>query len=143
MQPPARQPIGFWTVRAGAAIGARTRAALEAIGVTQAEWWVLHQLSLHPEGLSRAAIIRTIGPNGSVAAIDAALASAIRKGWVREAGASLESTEVGTERFERAAHVQKALHDERMQGISEEEYVTTITVLQRTIANVGGDAWHW
>lgn len=35
------------------------------------------------------------------------------------------------------------LQEERMQGITEEEFVTTITVLQRTIKNVGGDAWHW
>ncbi len=39
--------------------------------------------------------------------------------------------------------VQKVLQDERMQGISVEDYETTITVLQRTIVNVGGDAWHW
>lgn len=35
MQPPANQPIGFWTARAGEAIRTRTRGALEAIGVTQ------------------------------------------------------------------------------------------------------------
>lgn len=40
MQPPANQPIGFWTARAGEAIRARTRGALEAIGVTQPGWWV-------------------------------------------------------------------------------------------------------
>ena len=48
-----------------------------------------------------------------------------------------------TEQFDRAARVQQMLQEERMQGITEEEFVTTITVLQRTIKNVGGDAWHW
>ncbi|NUP26386.1 MAG: hypothetical protein HOQ44_06785 [Nocardia sp.] len=143
MQPPGRQPIGFWTVRAGEAIGARTRAALEAIGVTQPEWWVLQQLCSHPDGMPRADLTRTIGPNNTVAAVDTAVAAAIRKGWVREDGANLGATEAGAEQFERAAQVQQVLQDERMRGIGEDEYVTTITVLQRTIANVGGAAWHW
>jgi len=30
-----------------------------------------------------------------------------------------------------------------MQGISEAEFVTAIRVMQRTIENVGGNAWHW
>lgn len=36
--------------------------------------------------------------------------------------------------------VQQALQDERMRGISVEDLATTITVLQKTIANVGRDA---
>ena len=35
MQPPAGQPIGFWTLRAGEAVRARIRAALAEVGVTQ------------------------------------------------------------------------------------------------------------
>jgi hypothetical protein len=134
MQPPANQPIGFWTARAGEAIRARTRGALEAVGVTQPQWWVLHQLSLHPEGMKRAALLRTI---------DAAVDSALDLGWAREDGAVLLPTDAGSQQFERTARVQQMLQEERMQGISEEEFVTTITVLQRTIKNVGGDAWHW
>ena len=143
MQPPANQPIGFWTARAGEAIRARTRGALEAIGVTQPQWWVLHQLSLHPEGMERAALLRTIGPNESTDVVDAAVDSALDLGWAREDGAVLLPTDAGSQQFERAARVQQMLQEERMQGISEEEFVTTITVLQRTIKNVGGDAWHW
>ncbi|WP_189094135.1 hypothetical protein [Nocardia jinanensis] len=43
---------------------------------------------------------------------------------------SFRYTEAGTERFERAAAVQKALREERMRGIREDEYLTTITVLR-------------
>jgi hypothetical protein len=143
MQPPSRQPIGFWTARAGEAIRARTRAALSEIGVTQPEWWVLHQLTLYPEGVGRAAIVETIGPNDTPAAIESAIDSAIGKGWIRADGARLLPSAAGTEQFERAAEVQKALQDERMVGITAEDFATTISVLQKTIANVGGDAWHW
>ncbi|MDZ7911573.1 MAG: MarR family winged helix-turn-helix transcriptional regulator [Rhodococcus sp. (in: high G+C Gram-positive bacteria)] len=143
MQPPANQPIGFWTARAGEAIRARTRGALEAIGVTQPQWWALHQLSLHPEGMERAVLLRTIGPNESTDVIDAAVDSALDLGWAREEESVLLPTDAGSQQFDRAARVQQMLQEERMQGISEEEFVTTITVLQRTITNVGGDAWHW
>ncbi|MDI9903177.1 hypothetical protein QM716_25300 [Rhodococcus sp. IEGM 1409] len=143
MQPPANQPIGFWTARAGEAIRARTRGALEALGVTQPQWWFLHQLSLHPEGIERAVLLRTIGPNESTDVIDDAVDSALELGWASEDGAVLLPTDAGSEQFDRAARVQQMLQEERMQGISEADFVTTITVLQRTIQNVGGDAWHW
>jgi DNA-binding MarR family transcriptional regulator len=143
MQPPSRQPIGFWSVRAGEAIRARTRGALRELGVTQPEWWVLHQLSLHPEGVDRAAVVETIGSNDTPAAIESAIDSAIEKGWLRVDGTQLLPTAAGAERFERAAQLQRALQAERMEGITEEDFATAIVVLQKTIANVGGDAWHW
>ena len=143
MQPPARQPIGFWTVRAGEAVRARTRGALEEIGMTQPEWWVLHQLSLHPAGVERATVVDTIGPNDTPAVIESAIDAAVAKGWIHVDGSRLRPSGAGSERFERAAEVQRALQEERMQGITEQEFATTISVLQRTIVNVGGEAWHW
>ncbi|KAA0025017.1 MarR family winged helix-turn-helix transcriptional regulator [Antrihabitans cavernicola] len=143
MQPPARQPIGFWTARAAEAVRTRTRGALADIGVSQPEWWVLHQLSTHPGGIDRRTMIDTIGHNDTVEAVETALDDATAKGWVTGDDSALRSTDLGTDMFDRAAAVQRDLQDERMRGISEAEFATTITVLQRTIANVGGDAWHW
>ncbi|MGJ9424061.1 hypothetical protein [Aeromicrobium sp. CF3.5] len=88
-------------------------------------------------------MIETIGPNDTVEAIEDALSSASERAWITDDGARVRSTELGTELFQRAAQVQEALQVERMQGISDEEFATTIEVLQRMIANVGGDAWHW
>lgn len=143
MQPPSRQPIGFWTIRAGEAVRARTRSALGEIGVTQPEWWVLHQLSLHPDGVGRAEVVETIGPNDTPTTIEAAVDSGIEKGWIRAEGTLLRASEAGVEVFEWAAAIQQSLQEERMRGISAEDFATTITVLQKTITNVGGDAWHW
>lgn len=143
MQSPAKQPIGFWTVRAGEAIRARTRGALEAIGVSQPEWWVLHQLTLHPDGMPRTEMVDTIGPNDTPEAIETAIESAAGKGWLRARGEVLHPTDTGSAVFERAMAVQTMLEDERMQGVTEEDYATAITVMQRVIENVGGSAWHW
>jgi hypothetical protein len=143
MQPPLRQPIAFWASRCADALVARTRGALAEIGVTQPEWWVLHQLSLHPEGMARTDVIDTVGPNDTPEAVVAAIASADENQWLVEDQGRLRSTPLGVEVFTRAADVQADLERERRQGITDDDLVTTITVLQRTIANVGGDAWHW
>lgn len=143
MQPPARQPLGFWTVRAGEAIRARTRGALADMGVQQPEWWVLHQLSLAPEGVERAYLVDKLGHNDTPEAIETALISVVKHGWATRDGDSFTLTDSGATVFAEAADLQAELQRERMQGITEEEFVTTITVLQRTIANVGGHAWHW
>ncbi|MEK8069293.1 MarR family winged helix-turn-helix transcriptional regulator [Rhodococcoides navarretei] len=143
MQPPERQPIGFWTARAGGAIRARTRGALHDIGVTQPEWWLLHQISLHPAGADRGETIEKIGHNDTPDAIVEAIDSARSKGWIVESNSSLKFTPDGRDTFRSAADLQNMLQDERMNGISEADFVTTIEVLQRTIQNVGGDAWHW
>nr|WP_314140778.1 hypothetical protein [uncultured Rhodococcus sp.] len=143
MQPPERQPIGFWTARAGEAIRARTRGALHDIGVTQPEWWLLHQISLHPAGADRAETIEKIGHNDTPEAIVEAIDSAHAKGWIVESNSRLKFTPDGRDAFRRAADLQNMLQDERMNGISAADFVTTIEVLQRTIQNVGGDAWHW
>ncbi|AJT40689.1 hypothetical protein [Psychromicrobium lacuslunae] len=143
MQAALHQPIGFWTARAGEAVRRRTRGALAEIGLSQPEWWVLHQLSLHPDGMARTETVETVGPNETPEAIEDAIDSAKAKGWLTVDGPLLKSTESGTAIFLEAALLQQQLQAERMQGISEQEFVTTITVLQRTIANVGGEAWHW
>ena len=143
MQPPASQPIGFWTIKAADAIRARIRAALADVGVTQPEWWVLHQLSLHPDGVERAKVVDVIGSNDTPAVIEQTIDAAITKGWIHADGTYLRATRTGADQFERAAEVQKGLQAERMQGISVADYATTIEVLQKTITNVGGEAWHW
>lgn len=143
MQPPEKQPIGFWTVRAGETVRARTRGALRDIGITQAEWWLLHQISLHPAGADRAETIDTIVHNDTPAAIVEAIGSATEKGLIIESDSRLKFTPEGQQRFARGVDIQRMLQDERMQGISQDDFATTIRVLQRTIENVGGDAWHW
>jgi hypothetical protein len=143
MQPAGSQPIGFWTTRCGEAVRARTQGALAAIGISQPQWWVLHQLSIHPDGATRSDVITTVGPNATPEVIADAIAAAGEKEWLVETGSGLQLTPAGAAVFDEAKQAQADLERERRQGISDEDYETTITVLQRTIANVGGDAWHW
>ncbi|MGV9671480.1 MarR family winged helix-turn-helix transcriptional regulator [Gordonia sp. NPDC003504] len=142
MQPARRQPIGFWSARVGSAIRTRTRSRLAEVGVSQPEWWLLHQLSLHDGGIGVDEVITIIGPNDTDQAIRDAIVDARSKGWIHDDG-RLTLTESGAERFRHAAEVQGELEIERRKGISDADYETTIRVLQRTARNVGSDAWHW
>ncbi|MDX1893064.1 hypothetical protein [Mycolicibacterium sp. 050158] len=143
MQPAAQQPLGFWALRAGEAIRTRTRGRLTELGLTQPEWWVLHQLSMHPTGMSQGEIVSVVGPNESDDSIVHAIAAAIDKGWIERSGDRIRLTDTGTKQFRAAAEVQRQLNDERRLGISDRDYATTIEVLQRTVTNLGSDAWHW
>lgn len=143
MQAPAQQPIGFWTVKAGEAVAARVRERLAEVGVTQPEWWVLHQLSLHPDGLTETDLLAVVGPHAGDEVIEQAVRDGLRHGWVERRDDVVRWTDAGRERFEAAARVQGELDRERRVGVSDADHETTIRVLQRTVVNVGGEAWHW
>lgn len=142
-QPPLRQPLGFWTARAAEVIRNRTRGALAEAGLSQPEWWVLHQLSLKVDGTARSIVVDTVGPNETPEVIEDAIDAGVRKGWISARGAELRLTAAGQAVFDRGARTQAALQSERMQGVSDDDFVTTIVVLQRVIENLGGNAWHW
>ncbi|GAP51747.1 MarR family transcriptional regulator [Streptomyces azureus] len=62
------QPIGYWTWAANKTLTAYVRGRLAAIGITQPQWWVLHQV-LHSEtGATRDEVIRAQQANLDVGA---------------------------------------------------------------------------
>ncbi|MDN3054426.1 MarR family winged helix-turn-helix transcriptional regulator [Streptomyces sp. SRF1] len=140
-----RQPIGYWSWAAYKAVVSRIRAALAEIGTTQPQWWVLAQVARAETVKTRAEVSRLLrnyldtGPETMEAEIDATIA----QGWITEdAGGRLGITAAGRAFYDKAAALQDELWAERHAGISDEEYLTTMKVLQRFIHNTGGRAWH-
>ncbi|AQS68277.1 MarR family winged helix-turn-helix transcriptional regulator [Streptomyces pactum] len=140
-----RQPIGYWSWAAYKAVVTRTRAALAGIGTTQPQWWVLAQAAHAGTPKSRDEISRLLrnyldtGPESMEAEIDATLTN----GWTAQTPEGhLTLTPEGRAFYEEAAALQDELWTERHAGISDEEYLTTVKVLQRFIHNTGGQAWH-
>ncbi|CAL9453650.1 hypothetical protein SUDANB58_02503 [Streptomyces sp. enrichment culture] len=140
-----RQPIGYWSWAAYKAVVTRTRTALAEIGITQPQWWVLAQVAGADTVKTRDEVSRLLrnyldtGPQAMEAEIDATIA----RGWITEdAGGRLDVTPEGRAFYDRAAALQDDLWAERHAGISDEEYLTTLKVLQRFIHNTGGRAWH-
>jgi DNA-binding MarR family transcriptional regulator len=140
-----KQPIGYWSWAASKAVVSRIRAAMAEIGTTQPQCWVLSQLAEAEGPRSRddvCAVLRgylDAGQDGINAEIDVT----VERGWVAEsAGGRLDLTPEGRTFFARTATLQGELWAERHAGISDEEYLTTLKVLQRFIHNTGGQAWH-
>ncbi|OKI93458.1 MarR family winged helix-turn-helix transcriptional regulator [Kitasatospora sp. CB01950] len=140
-----KQPIGYWSWAASKAVVARIRGALGELGLTQPQWWVLNQVAHADTPRTRdevSAVLRgylDTGQAGLAIEIDGAL----EHGWItQDADARLELTDKGREFFAVADARQDELREERHAGISDEEYLTTMKVLQRFIHNTGGQAWH-
>jgi DNA-binding MarR family transcriptional regulator len=152
-----RQPIGYWSWAAYKAVVTRTRGALAEIGTTQPQWWVLARVAHADGGTSRdevTAVLRGYLDEGEDT-VRSEIDRTIALGWITEETGKAEDedgdeaeegrlslTAEGRAFFERAAAVQAELRAERHAGISDEEYLTTLKVLQRFIHNTGGHAWH-
>jgi DNA-binding MarR family transcriptional regulator len=140
-----QQPIGYWSWAAFHAVVTRTRAALAEIGTTQPQWWVLAQVARADTARSRDEMVRLLenyldtGPEAMEREIDRTIA----QGWIDEdSEGRLSITAEGRAFYDKAAALQDELWAERHAGISDEEYLTTLKVLQRFIHNTGGRAWH-
>ncbi|MFE9450181.1 MarR family winged helix-turn-helix transcriptional regulator [Streptomyces sp. NPDC006739] len=140
-----KQPIGYWSWAAHKAVIARTRAALAEIGITQPQWWALAQVARADTVKTRDEVSRLLqnyldaGPETMESEIDTIIA----QGWITEdAEGCLGITAEGGAFYDKAAALQDQLWAERHAGISDEEYLTTLKVLQRFIHNTGGRAWH-
>ncbi|MGW7243112.1 MarR family winged helix-turn-helix transcriptional regulator [Streptomyces sp. NPDC054804] len=140
-----RQPIGYWSWAAYKAVVTRASTALAKAGTTQPQWWILAQVAGAGGTKERAEVSRVLrgyldsGPEALEEEIDSTMAH----GWITEdSGGLLSLTEEGRTFHGRAAAVQAGLEAERRAGISDEEYLITLKVLQRFIHNTGGTAWH-
>ncbi|MEU0387106.1 MarR family winged helix-turn-helix transcriptional regulator [Streptomyces chartreusis] len=140
-----QQPIGYWSWAAFKAVVSRTQAALAEIGTTQPQWWVLAQVARADTVRSRHEVSRLLEnylDTGSEA-MEREIDRTIAQGWITEdSEGRLTITEEGRAFYGKAAALQSELWAERHAGISDEEYLTTLKVLQRFIHNTGGRAWH-
>ncbi|MFE6187483.1 MarR family winged helix-turn-helix transcriptional regulator [Streptomyces sp. NPDC056465] len=141
----ARQPIGYWSWAAWDSVVTHIRAGLAEHGLTQPPWWVLNQLvDADEQGRPRAEVVTMLsGYLTTGGSLEPEVDSLISRGLVTEDPATrLRLTPAGHElRAEAAERVGRALADIHA-GITDEEYVAALKVLQRMIHNVGGTAWH-
>ncbi|MEU6812926.1 MarR family winged helix-turn-helix transcriptional regulator [Streptomyces sp. NPDC046831] len=140
-----RQPIGYWSWAASHAVVSRIRAALAGIGTTQPQWWVLAQVASADGLRTREEVSRLLAPYLGTGAdiMQSEIDTTVARGWITEdAEGRLHLTAEGSAFHAEAAALQDELWAERHAGISDEEYLTTLKVLQRFIHNTGGRAWH-
>ncbi|MGW2051401.1 MarR family winged helix-turn-helix transcriptional regulator [Streptomyces sp. NPDC001858] len=140
-----QQPIGYWSWAASKAVVTRIRASLADIGTTQPQWWVLAQVARADTVKTRdevSGLLQNYLDEGSES-IESEIDRTIAQGWITEdAEGRLGMTAEGRAFYAKAAALQDELGAERHAGISDEEYLITLKVLQRFIHNSGGRAWH-
>ncbi|MFG2650103.1 MarR family winged helix-turn-helix transcriptional regulator [Streptomyces sp. NPDC048436] len=139
------QPIGYWASAAGSAVVHHIRTTLAELGVTQPQWWILSQLVAGDEGRDRAAVLATL--RGYLGVGDGPLNHDInalreRRLLAEDAGGRLRVTDAGRALQAEISARQHKLRAQIHEGVTEEEYIQTLKVLQRMIHNVGGAAWH-
>ncbi|UQI49092.1 MarR family winged helix-turn-helix transcriptional regulator [Streptomyces sp. HU2014] len=137
----ATQPVGYWTWAADKAVIRHIQSAMARTDVTQPEWWTLNHVAGAEDGLTREEVGDRLRPFIELGreltghAVDHLLA----RGWLREgADGRLRLTEAGREAKSRTKDLVTRLRSEIHEGVTDEEYAATLTVLQRMIDNVGG-----
>ncbi|MFD3413123.1 MarR family winged helix-turn-helix transcriptional regulator [Streptomyces cyaneofuscatus] len=142
----ARQPIGYWSWAAHEATVTHIRAALAEHGLTQPPWWVINQLvEAEEDGRGRAELAAFLGGYLDTGAdgIEAAADELLDRGLItQDDGSRLRITPEGRALRDRAFTRVVRAREEIHEGVTDEEFVAALKVLQRMIHNVGGKAWH-
>ncbi len=120
----------------------RIRKELVTESLTQPHWWILNHVAASPAHWTRAELAvkltRYDDQGIDFAEVFADLAD---RGWTTEdATGTLTLTEAGEAGRIRAKERNLRAHEQTHAGITEEEYVATLDVLRRVIANLGGDS---
>ena len=132
-----RKPIGYWLKELDRLIEGTLDRALADEGVTRRDWQLLN--ALDPEPAPRAAVIEALRPFWGVETVDpdTALAGLIERGWALRDPAdrfalSPEGDAARTALLEKVKALRAAIAD----GITPEQYNTTIDTLARMAENL-------
>ncbi|MGH3312692.1 MAG: MarR family winged helix-turn-helix transcriptional regulator [Streptomyces sp.] len=138
------QPIGYWSWAAHKAVVDHIREALAERGVSQPQWWVLSQLVDSEDGRTREELTAVLGGYLDVGQLlESEMDTVVTRGWAdQDDSKRLRITAEGAALQAELATVQRSLRARIHAGITDEEYIRTLKVLQRMIHNVGGHAWH-
>lgn len=131
-------PIGYWLKKVDELLTARINEAQEANGLSRTEWQILNFL-FENSVATNTQITAILHPFADADAVQAAVDRLIQRGLIVAKGDhsfELELTEQGRQVHGSALETQKQVRQQAMKGISNEEYATTIRVLQQMVANL-------
>lgn len=133
MAPP--RPIGFWLKLVDRLIDQAFDALLEEHGVTRRQWQLLNVLKGGPATLEQldAAVAPFLEEETGESSAEH-LEELVGSGWVAP-GYSL--TDAGVTALEGLGHAVGELRQGMAEGVGDEEYATTLAVLERMARNLG------
>lgn len=133
-----QRPIALIAWKATEAILLHSQAALARIDVTQPQWWALNNVVRAEHGLTREELHAVAVPYGMGTEVILQAADAlIHRGWLGiGTDGRLTLTEQGREGLARAKEHMDRVRAEILGDITEEEYATALSVLQRVTDNL-------
>jgi|SRR5690554_3812055 len=134
----AQRPIGFWLKLVDRLIDERFAAIIEEHGVTRRQWQLLGVLEAGPapaEQLDQA-IAPFIDPGTDESAAEH-LAELVDSDWITIEGPVYSLTERGRGAFGRLQEVVDNLRDQTSEGLTQEQYETTLSALEQMAVNLG------
>lgn len=132
------RPIGYWLKLVDRLIDERFAAIIEEHGVTRQQWQLLNVLQNEPSTVEQLdqAIAPFIQPGAEETAIEH-LAELVDSEWITIDGLLYSLTERGRSAFGRLQEVVDALRAQTGEGLSPEQYATTLSALERMAVNLG------
>ncbi|MFF8671990.1 MarR family transcriptional regulator [Streptomyces sp. NPDC015242] len=138
----AAQPIGAWTGQAYRRVVGAIRAQLAVENLTQPHWWTLNHAAGAPGTWTRTTLTARLTPyDDQDTDFETVYDDLTARGWLTEDDTTggLSLTEEGEAARLRARERNLRVHHQTHEGISEADFITTINVLRRMVANLGGN----
>ncbi|MFF4772619.1 hypothetical protein [Microtetraspora fusca] len=136
----AAQPIGAWSGEAYRRVVGALRGELARENLTQPHWWTLNHVAGEPGTWTREALTERLTPYEDLGiGFDGVFDDLVARGWMTEDAGVMTLTEAGEAGRLRARERNLRVHERTHDGIDTADYVTTVNVLRRMVANLGGN----
>ena len=132
------RPIGYWLKLVDQLIDKNFIDALEEHGITRSQWQLLGVLARGPATMLELA--SALGPFIDTAGGESVtdhVGELVDSEWVSESGEAYSLTERGTTAHTRLTEVVDDLRARSSEGVTQDDYDTTIAVLERMATNLG------
>jgi DNA-binding MarR family transcriptional regulator len=134
---PERRPIGYWLKHLDRLIDEAFERALDADGLTRRHWQVLNTLAAGPS--TAAALTAALQPfvQEDAKAVEVIINDFFDRGWVRNVpDGGVEISERGRAVHEAAMKRVAETRQDLRRGITDDEYVSVVRILQRMASNL-------
>ncbi|MBD0709069.1 MULTISPECIES: MarR family transcriptional regulator [unclassified Streptomyces] len=138
----AGQPIGAWAGMASRLVVGGLREQLAVEGLAQPHWWTLNHVAGSPGVWTRPVLTARLATWDFLGTdFERVYDELVARGWLTEdAGTgAMTLTEEGEEGRVRARDRNARVHRQAHEGVGTDDFVTTINVLRRIVANMGGE----
>lgn len=130
-------PIGYWIKKADQALNTGIDSVQSSFGINRTGWQILNSLSEKRE-VNKTELLSLLSPFSSESMTEQILAEFQVRHLINVDQDKIGLTGVGRELHIACAEKQNGFRQLVMQGITEEDYQTTVQTLQKMVENISG-----